>query len=106
MTEEYIPRFPKPGIKRVRGQKMEALRVACFLRDRGRCKQCVRRLALTGLDANWDLPVMHLAHIQGKRNHGDLLTNVRALCPECHALEHAGGKPVPTKGLPDVSREA
>lgn len=101
-----MPAFPKPGITRVKGKNMEALRVACFLRDRGRCKQCVRRLALTELDANWDLPVMHLAHIQGKRNHGDILTNVRALCPECHALEHAGQKPVPAKERADVSREA
>ena len=97
-TGNNLPMFPKPGTVRLKGKKMEALRVACFLRDRGRCKQCARRVALTELDARWDMPVMHLAHIRSRGAGGeDQLFNVRVLCPECHIKEHNGGKPCPKK---------
>jgi hypothetical protein len=39
---------------------------------------------------------MEMAHVRGKRNHGDSLDNVRSLCGPwangCHAKEHNWGK--------------
>ena len=92
-----MPQFPKPGIVRLTGKKMEALRVACYLRDEGRCTKCGRRVALTELDAEWNMPVMHLAHIRNKRNHGDVISNVRVRCPSCHLVEDHNKKSVPPK---------
>ena len=94
-------RTGKLGIVRLVGADLEALRRSCFERDRYICQEC-------GAYVEWDddplyegdggrTPVGHMAHIRTKRNNGDTLDNVRTLCPKCHALEHAGGKPVPAK---------
>ena len=89
--------FPKPGIVRVKGKKMDALRMFVFLRDKGCCTKCGRRVALTEEDATWRMPTMHLAHIRNKRNHGDTPENTRSRCPECHLVGDHNPKSVPPK---------
>lgn len=89
--------FPKPGIVRLTGPKLVALRIFVFMRDRGRCTKCGRRIALTEEDATWQMPVMHLAHIRNKRNHGDTKENTRARCPDCHLVGDHNPKPCPPK---------
>jgi 5-methylcytosine-specific restriction endonuclease McrA len=86
-----IEAFPKPQILRVTGKAMTELRAQCFVRDGYTCQQCGYRGHWYNLD---------LAHIRNKRNHGDILSNVRTLCHTCHMLEHAGNKPVPPKEKP------
>lgn len=86
--------FPKPGIVRLKGKDMEALRIACYMRDAGRCVKC--RIPVN-LKEGQGYPVMHMAHVRTKRNNGDYLGNVKTLCGRCHGLEHNGGKPVPAK---------
>ena len=70
--------FPKPGIVRVKGKDMQALRIACFLKYGGRCDECN---VITWLNAPDEHPrKADMAHIRGKRNHGDSIDNVRNLC--------------------------
>lgn len=87
----------KLGIVRLYGKDMSNLREQCWDRDEGRCTDCSRPLYR---EERWDgdPAAFHLAHIRTKRNNGDTLDNVRALCGECHGKSHnAGGKPVPAK---------
>lgn len=85
----------KLGIVRLYGPDLEKLREECYARDGGLCQICTVWLPLHG-----DVRVRaHMAHKKGKRNHGDLIKNVRILCYSDHIeKEHnAGGKPVPRK---------
>ena len=86
---------PRPG--RLKGKDLEALRVACYLRDSGMCQECGCETFYMASREHW--AAYHMAHIRGKRMHGDSLENVRVLCGSCHRAEHAGGKPVPKKDL-------
>lgn len=128
MTEEYIPRFPKPKDApkgapitpaehnllpfgktppvRVKGKDMTLLRMKRFLVDNGRCVVCGERVSLDGKHPK--LKPMHLAHVTGRGANGaDTVENTRTKCSTCHSvIEHGGGKPCPAKGLSDVSREA
>ncbi len=88
-------KFPKPGIVRLDGKELTALRVACFLRDRGRCTKCKQPVSFEGDDSK--LPPMHMAHIRNKRNHGDVLTNVTTRCPTHHLVDMHNPKPCPAK---------
>jgi 5-methylcytosine-specific restriction endonuclease McrA len=89
---------PRPG--RLEGAEYENLRRACFNRANGRCEECGCFLLYR---KRWELdPIGYeMAHIQGKRMHGDNPGNVRALCVVCHRTEHSYGKsgikPVPAK---------
>ena len=87
----------KLGIVRLYGDDLTALRRQCFERDEYRCVDC-------GCLVAWDeeeatergIPVGDMAHIKGKRNHGDTLGNVRTKCRRCHDREHRP-KTVPSK---------
>lgn len=83
---------PRPG--RLAGADMEALRLACWERDKGQCQECG---CYTLWRPRWDgdMLAFDMAHIRNKRAHGDHLSNVRVLCHRCHMLEHSGKKPVP-----------
>ena len=89
----------RPG--RLKGEGILVLREACFERDRGICVRCGIPLRLER--GHWNS--MEMAHLRGKRNWGDSLDNVRALCGPwangCHRTEHIFGKtltkPVPPK---------
>lgn len=112
--------FPKPGIIRLKGKALLALKHECHERDEYTCQEC---RAMVHCFCGEDHSVCHatrngirmhcyaetsgfraeMAHIHTKRNNGDTLENVRTLCPECHRKEHSGelhGKPVPRKDLP------
>lgn len=87
--------FPKPGIVRLKGKDVDALRIACFLRDGGRCTKCGKRVYL---HAREDHPLKaDMAHIRNKRMFGDTLDNVRLMCHREHMEAHNGGKPCPKK---------
>lgn len=87
--------FPKPGIVRLKGKEMDALRIACFLRDGGRCTKCKQRVYLNAPD--WHPLKADMAHIRNKRMFGDVLSNVKLMCHKEHMEAHGGGKPVPKK---------
>lgn len=75
---------------RLKGEDIARLRAACFDRDGFRCVDC------------GSIRDLQMAHIRGKRRHGDSLSNVRTKCFECHIVkEHQYGptglKPVPAK---------
>lgn len=87
--------FPKPGIVRLKGKDSTALRIACFMKYGGICQDCGRRVFL---EAREDAPYKaDMAHLRGKRNHGDTLDNTILLCHEDHMRRHNGGKPCPSK---------
>lgn len=95
MTEEYIPRFPKPGIKRLYGEDLRLLRLACYLKYDGRCVKCGEA---TMLDApEWHPLKADMAHIKTKRNNGDTIDNVELWCHRDHMRYHNGTKPCPPK---------
>lgn len=84
----------KLGTVRLKGKDYEALRVECFERDLGNCREC-------GTPTLFNSPheyrnSFHMAHIRTKRNNGDTINNVRTLCGECHRAEHSP-KAVPRK---------
>lgn len=88
---------PRPG--RLEGNDLEALRLACWKRDKGLCHNCGKPTLL-------DIPHVyadsfHMAHVKGKRMHGDSLPQVRTECGACHRNYHNFGpsrlKPVPKK---------
>lgn len=88
---------PRPG--RLQGEALDVLRVACYERDGSRCNNCSR---LTNFDAPHEaIDSFHMAHVKGKRMHGDSLDNVRVECGDCHRKYHSFGptrvKPVPAK---------
>lgn len=87
------------GIVRLYGPDLEALRSEVFDRDKGRCQWPVGA-GICGKVLIYEAGYrdsMHMAHRKNKRNNGDLIGNVRALCGTHHAYEHAGGKPCPSK---------
>ena len=62
---------------------MEALRLACYKRDKGICQQCREPVS-------WEWG--HMAHIKRRAKGGDVLDNVQWKCPTCHlGLEHGKG---------------
>jgi hypothetical protein len=77
---------PRPG--RLKGTELEALRLECFKRDKGRCVDCDNPVT-------WEM--FHMAHVGAKRRYGDSLENVVCKCHGCHWKEHTGGKVVPAK---------
>ena len=89
------------GIVRLYGKDLEALRDACWERDRGICQKSGMRLyRYPRFDG--DPEAFHMAHIVSRGAGGsDTLENVRALA----ALYHTGdkgehncdGKPIPRK---------
>lgn len=90
-------RVGKLGIVRLTGDDLADLRVQCFIRDGWKCQGCGCEVSMNGL---FRFKRAEMAHIRTKRNHGDTLSNVRTLCPDCHRLEHNGGKPCPPKVQP------
>jgi hypothetical protein len=91
--------FPKDQVVRVKGKAMEALRIACYLRDGGRCVICA---TITWLNAPEEHPrKADMAHVKSRGAGGqDILSNVRNLCHRCHTREHTegkNGKPCPSK---------
>lgn len=91
--------FPKNVPPRLKGKDMEALRLACFLRDDGKCTDCGRRVAiLTPFYKNGErIPPMHMAHLRNKRMYGDTLENVTTRCQDCHLVGMHNPKSVPPK---------
>lgn len=91
---------PRPG--RLQGKDMDALRLACFERDRWRCVVCGRPVS-SMLDHEHGFSA-HMAHIKGKGMHGDSLSNTRTECGRCHREYHNFGpsrtKPCPKKEHP------
>lgn len=83
--------FPKARVLRESGSGIKELRLKCFLKYRGKCDECGKDLQYTTI---WDghPDRYHMAHKRTKRNNGDSLSNVRALCGTCHRTEH--GNPV------------
>lgn len=87
--------FPKPGIVRLVGKDLQALRLACFMKYGGVCQDCGRRVLLEAPD---EAPYKaDMAHRRTKRNNGDTLDNTILLCHEDHMRRHNGGKPCPKK---------
>ena len=87
--------FPKPGIVRMKTKKeREALRLACYLRDKATCTRCGRRVWLRGGHEDQ----MHMAHVRNKRMYGDVLENVTTRCQDCHMVGMHNPKSVPPKG--------
>ncbi len=73
---------PEKTIK-LKGKAMEALRLACYKRDKGVCQQC-NKFVWWG----WG----HMAHIERRAKGGDVLSNVTWKCFDCHiGLEHGQG---------------
>jgi hypothetical protein len=88
--------FPKPGIVRLEGEDMTALRLARFMLDMGRCQECGIAVYLDFPD--WHPMKMDLAHVVSRGSGGpDTLENTRTNCHRCHMLKHAGNKPCPPK---------
>lgn len=91
------PRRSKPRthklVVRLTGKALTQLRNDCFWRDGGICQECGQRVYAM---AHHSAPnSYHMAHRRNKRNHGDTLDNVRALCGDCHRAEH--GNPLPKR---------
>lgn len=88
----------RPG--RLRGYALKALRLACFMRDGGRCVTCRRPMHLEPR-FDGDPDAYDMAHKRNKRMHGDTLEQVEAKCHSCHMLIHRYGptmeKPCPPK---------
>jgi 5-methylcytosine-specific restriction endonuclease McrA len=86
---------PRPG--RLQGDDLQALRLACWERDKSLCQHC-------GVRTLFDFPqehplAFHMAHRRGKRMWGDSLDNVHTLCGDCHRDAHRGtigGRMFPT----------
>lgn len=75
---------------RLTGDALKRLRLDCWMRDLGRCKQC-RRKVFFEARFDGDPLAYHMAHIRSRGASGnDLLENVRTLCAECHREEHGG----------------
>ena len=88
---------PRPG--RLKGDDLETLRVQRLQYDGWRCVEC--NVSVSDDLPDWHDRKAHMAHVQGKRMHGDSMDNVRTLCGLHHRLEHAYGKdfkkPCPSK---------
>jgi 5-methylcytosine-specific restriction endonuclease McrA len=88
-----VTAFPKPGIVRLKPKDRGVLRVACFVRDDGRCTRCGKRVWLKGPPSMQ----MHMAHVRNKRMYGDTLENVTTVCQDCHLVGMHNPKSVPPK---------
>ena len=87
-------RVGKLGIVRLTGKALEDLRYECFLRWGGICCGC--GVHISDLFPDWHGRKYHMAHIVGRGAGGsDVISNVRALCGDCHRAEH--GNPLPRK---------
>ena len=77
-------------IVRLSGEKLARLRLECWMRDLGRCKQCGRKLFYEKRYEG-DPLAYEMAHRRSRGASGDdSLDNVRTLCSECHRQEHGG----------------
>ena len=77
-------------IVRLSGKELEKLRLQCWTRDLGRCRQCGRKLYYEARFPG-DPLAYEMAHRRGRGASGnDSLENVRCLCLECHREEHGG----------------
>jgi hypothetical protein len=90
--------FPKPKESQTFPANVDekiAIRKAVYLRDKGRCVICEKRVILERGFRN----SMHLSHIKSKGSGADWsMVNLQVLCPECHLKSHnCDGKPVPKK---------
>ena len=87
----------KSGLVRLTGADLSALRLACWVRDKGRCQEC---LAPVSDDHASCHPLKYdMAHIQSRGAGGsDSLENVRTMCHECHMQEHTKGLKLENKG--------
>jgi 5-methylcytosine-specific restriction endonuclease McrA len=76
-------------VVRLTGANLEALRRACWTRDRGICQECG---VSTFWEARYDTDPMayEMAHRRNKRMYGDSLENTRCLCKACHRASHGG----------------
>lgn len=88
--------FPKTVPVRLKREELQALRIARFMLDGGRCVDCH---TFVWLDAPLENPLrMHLAHEVSRGAGGsDTIENTRTKCGRCHGREHNGGKPCPPK---------
>lgn len=88
---------PRPG--RLKGDALEALRLACWGRDKGECQKC-GRFTFPSEPRESDVSY-HMSHKRGKRMWGDSLDQIEVLCGRCHRAFHNFGpsmeKPVPKK---------
>lgn len=86
---------PRPG--RLKGDALIGLRIACFLRDTGRCVNCGKQLHFEAR-FDGDPDAYDMAHKRNRRMWGDNIDNVESLCHDDHMKSHnAGGKPCPPK---------
>lgn len=90
MQSRY-PRYVKvgkvTGQVRMYGPAWDAVRESVWTREEGVCQDCGKSTILQ----KGDWRTMHAAHIHGKGSGGsDTPQNIRCLCLECHAREHAG----------------
>lgn len=93
-------KFPK-GVHRVEtGKDTDALRFAVFIRDKGICQVCGKKLKYKTQWAGHP-DRYHMAHRQNKRMYGDSPSNLRALCGDCHRAEHGNKLP---KGFKTIIR--
>jgi 5-methylcytosine-specific restriction endonuclease McrA len=80
------------------GKDYTELRIAVFLRDKGRCIRCRKRVFLEQQGSDWD---MHLAHIHARKMGGgsrdDTKENTITLCAACHRREHNQQSAVPSE---------
>ena len=76
-------KYPKPPKAiRLKGKALEDLRRSCYERDNGACQMCTNYVS-------WEEG--HMAHIKRRAKGGDILSNVRLLCFDCHIrIEHGG----------------
>jgi hypothetical protein len=93
---------PRPG--RLKGNNLIGLRIACYNRDKGRCRKCG---AWTCMGLPHEHPLsFHMAHIRNKRMHGDHIDQVQTECGDCHRTYHNYGpsmlKPCPAKERPQA----
>ena len=95
----------KTGTVRLTDKDLERLRDEMFIRDKHLCQF---RGSMGDICGKWLRKERgfynsgHMAHIRGKRNNGDDLSNVRLLCQFHHSVvEHTygkdGQKPCPSK---------
>src|SRR6185437_14449498 len=79
-------------IVRLTGEKLARLRLECWMRDLGRCKQCGRKLFFEKRYEG-DPLAYDMAHKKSRGAGGsDTLDNVEAQCHECHMREHNEGR--------------
>lgn len=70
--------FPKAGEVRLEGDDYTAVVIACYRRDKWRCRRCNTR---------WHLSPHHLIKRSAQRL--DTLENLVTLCIDCHRLVEA-----------------